>query len=400
MGVEVAANPQQQAIADALWDNVEKQARAQHDGRRIALTRACDVKVERPVFLHNPLVPTKVLTLIAGRAGVSKSTLSIDIAAKATLGKLTGDWQHQPVTVAFAAIEDDMGMQKARLQAAGADMNRVLFLTVDDTRDGNTVSTGLQLPDDTATLRDTLREHDVKLLVIDPITSCIDGNTDKRDDVRRSLDPLAATAQELGIAIIGILHFNKGGGYASDKVSGSHAFRDTVRSLILVAKDDETGECVVTLDKSSYTPQQGGSYKYTLAPRFITDDDGERMEVPIIAGFTPTDTNVNEVINRNVTGGDTTGRAADNEVADWLTAYLAENGPTNCKQIAADAKDAEGYTFKQLQHARERLTSPRVIARKDPTYTGRGRRSLWELEQPECTSTYYAPSTHGVKYGA
>lgn len=200
MGVEVAANPQQQAIADALWDNVEKQARAQHDGRRIALTRACDVKVERPVFLHNPLVPTKVLTLIAGRAGVSKSTLSIDIAAKATLGKLTGDWQHQPVTVAFAAIEDDMGMQKARLQAAGADMNRVLFLTVDDTRDGNTVSTGLQLPDDTATLRDTLREHDVKLLVIDPITSCIDGNTDKRDDVRRSLDPLAATAQELGIA--------------------------------------------------------------------------------------------------------------------------------------------------------------------------------------------------------
>lgn len=164
-------------------------------------------------------------------------------------------------------------------------------------------------------MRDTLREHDVKLLVIDPITSCIDGNTDKRDDVRRSLDPLAATAQELGIAIIGILHFNKGGGYASDKVSGSHAFRDTVRSLILVAKDDETGECVVTLDKSSYTPQQGASYKYTLAPRFITDDDGERMEVPIIAGFTPTDTNVNEVINRNVTGGDTTGRAADNEVA-------------------------------------------------------------------------------------
>ena len=111
MGVEVAANPQQQAIADALWDNVEKLARAQHDGRRIARTRACDVKVERPVFLHNPLVPTKVLTLIAGRAGVSKSTLSIDIAAKATLGKLTGDWQHQPVTVAFAAIEDDMGMR-------------------------------------------------------------------------------------------------------------------------------------------------------------------------------------------------------------------------------------------------------------------------------------------------
>lgn len=30
--------------------------------------------------------------------------------------------------------------------------------------------------------------------------------------------------------------------------------------------------------------------------------------------------------------------------------------------------------------ARERLTSPRVIARKDPTYTGRGRAMLWSLE--------------------
>lgn len=381
MTLAIATTERQAAIDDALIANVDRLARSQHDGRRIALTRACDVKVERPVFLHNPLVPAKVLTLIAGRAGVSKSTLSIDIAAKATLGKLTGDWNGRPATVAFAAIEDDAGMQKARLQAAGADMTRVLFITVDDTRNGSTVSTGLQLPDDTATLRDTLREHGVKLLIIDPITSCIDGNTDKRDDVRRSLDPLAAIAQELQIAIIGILHFNKGAGYASDKVSGSHAFRDTVRSLILVAKDDETGECVVTLDKSSYTPQQGASYKYTLAPRFITDDDGEQMEVPIITDFAPTDTNVNEIINRNITGGDTTGRTADNEVAEWLTNYLAENGPTSFKQIAADAKEAEGYTAKQLQHARERSTAPRIITSKDTGYTGRGRRSLWQIEQ-------------------
>ena len=199
MTLAIATTERQAAIDDALIANVDRLARSQHDGRRIAPTRACDVKVERPVFLHNPLVPAKVLTLIAGRAGVSKSTLSIDIAAKATLGKLTGDWNGRPATVAFAAIEDDAGMQKARLQAAGADMTRVLFITVDDTRNGNTVSTGLQLPDDTATLRDTLREHDVKLLIIDPITSCIDGNTDKRDDVRRSLDPLAAIAQELQI---------------------------------------------------------------------------------------------------------------------------------------------------------------------------------------------------------
>lgn len=350
------------------------------NGRRIALTAASDVKVERPVFLHSPLVPTKVLTLIAGRAGVSKSTLSIDIAAKATNGTLEGDWQGRPVNVAFAAIEDDAGMQKARLQAAGANMRRVLFMTVDDTRNGSTISTGLRLPDDAAILSDTLREHDVKLLVIDPITSAIDGNTNDRDDVRDSLDPLAAIAQKLEIAIIGIAHFNKGGGYASDKVSGSHAFRDVVRSMLLVAKDDETGECVVTLDKSSYTQQDGTSYRYELQSRFITDDDGKRMGVPIIAGFTSSNRNVHDVINRNVAGGDTTARANDHEVEEWLTSYLAENGPTTFKQIADDAKDAEGYTSEQLRNARKRARDPQIVTMKDPDYTGRGQRRLWQLE--------------------
>lgn len=380
---DLLANVDQQVAAAKMgedaWDDID--CHEQTDGRRITLTRATDVKVERPVFAYNPLVPTKVLTLISGRAGVSKSTLSIDIAAKATNGKLEGDWRGRPVNVAFAAIEDDEGIQKARLQAAGADMSRVLFVTVADTRHGSTISTGLMLPDDTGNLRDMLQEHDVKLLVIDPITSAIDGNTNQRDDVRRSLDPLAAISQELEIAIIGILHFNKGGGYASDKTSGSHAFRDTVRSLILVARDDETGECVCTLDKSSYTPQQGASYRYTLQSRFIADDAGEQMEVPIIAGFAPTDRNVNEIINKNQTVCEPTGRSADNEVSEWLVEYLTENGPTGFKQIAADAKDAEGYTSKQLQHARERATSPRISTRRDPEWKGRGQRSLWEVEQ-------------------
>ena len=105
-------------------------------GRHAAMVKADEVQVCRPRFIDDPMIPLGVLTMIAGRAGVSKSTLSIDRAAKATRGLLDGDLRHKPVTVAFSGLEDSLSMQKARLMAAGADMSRVLFLTMQDTLDG------------------------------------------------------------------------------------------------------------------------------------------------------------------------------------------------------------------------------------------------------------------------
>lgn len=350
------------------------------EGRHPDLLRAGDIRMERPRFLDDPLIPLGVLTLIAGRAGVSKSTLSISRAAMATRGTLEGDYHRRPCTVAFSGIEDSLSMQKARLMAADADMDRTLFLTMMDTTQGSSVPTGMSLPDDLPEIRELLATHDVRMWVIDPITSCLNGDTNKRDDVRRALDPLAALAGELDIAIVGILHFNKGGGYASDKISGSHAFRDTVRSLILVARDDADGSVIATLDKSSYTMAQGTSYSYGLMSVDVTDDQGETMSVPKVTGFMPTDRSVNEVINRNVaqaSPAEDGAHAERGEVIEWLTDYLRD-GPASFKDIAQAASD-EGYSKKQLAHARERASDPWVASIKDATYTGKGQRRVWAL---------------------
>ncbi|MFC2696823.1 MAG: AAA family ATPase [Bifidobacterium dentium] len=345
--------------------------------RHAIVTPAAGVRVERPRWLDSPLIPLGVITVIAGRAGVSKSTFSIDRAAKATRGRLDGDHRGRPVTVAFSAIEDGEAMQAARLRAAGADLDRVLFLGIAE--DG--AASGMRIPQDLPIIREVLASHDVKLWVLDPITSIIDGNTNKRDDVRRALDPLAALASDLGMAIIGIAHFNKGGGYSSDKLSGSHAFRDAVRSMLLIAKDDATGDCVLTVDKSNYSTAAGLSFSYALSSTQVRDDDGEAMEVPTITGFMKSERSVDEIINANVQRAEKVTTQGGTDTADcdsWLLNYL-EDGPAPLSQIAEDArKCSPGYTRDQLKAARKRLGG-KIDAISDPDHQGRGRSFLWRL---------------------
>lgn len=363
-------------VVDAL---AEPTSFTPNEGRHARIIPASSVRMIRPRFAYDPFLPCGTVSLIAGRAGVSKSTLSIHWAAQLTRGLLPGDWKGQPQNVAFSAIEDDTSMQRMRLEAAGADMSRVNFITIGDTRQGVTIDTVLTLPDDLPEIRDLLERTHTRVWVLDPITSCIPGDTNKRDDVRKALDPLARLAQDLDIAVVGILHFNKGKGNASDKVSGSHAFRDTVRSLILVARDDENGDCITTIDKSSYTCRQGESWSYALSDYHLTDDNGRDATVPKVTGFMPTQRSVNEVINRDMAGGGQADneRAERGEVAEWLADYLAD-GPVPYKEIEAAAK-AEGYTSKQLSNARQRAADPWITTVRDPEYTGRGIRRLWAL---------------------
>lgn len=376
MTLEIAETLEQRVRSDYVERNMNMQV-ARAEGRHAQLIDAARTRMVRPRFLDNPLIPSGVLTLIAGRAGVSKSTLSINRAALATRGRLNGDYEGRPVNVCFSGIEDSASMQKARLIAADANLTRVKFLTITDTRNGTSVETGLSIPRDLPEIRDLLKDAGIRLWVIDPITSCIPGDTNKRDDVRAALDPLAALAADLDIAIVGILHFNKGGGYASDKVSGSHAFRDAVRSLILVSKDDETGDVVMTVDKSNYTTAAGTSFSYALSSCDVTDDDGQTMSVPVVTGLMPTERTVNEIINRNMAPAQDTPRTSANEIIDWLTEFLRD-GPAAFTDIMR-AATPEGYTRRQIRHAQETAADPWIMSEPDPAYQGRGQRRLWRL---------------------
>lgn len=384
MSLQVASTPAQKRLADQALENVDQLAR-QANGRHAVVTPAKLVAVTKPRFLHSPFIPFDVQTLIAGRAGENKTTLTIAIAAKATRGQLPGDMLHHPITVAFSAFEDPKGIQVARLKAAGADLERIRFVDMADTCEGLSVDTGMTIPADLPQIEHLLESEGVGLWIIDPITSAIAGDTNKRDDVRHALDPLAAMAQRLHIPIIEVLHFNKGGGYASDKISGSHAWRDTAKSVLLMARDEASGDIVLTIDKSNYSAAVGSSWTFPVHSVDVHTDDGQIVAVPVAGELTPTDTTVGEVINRQMNPDDqNTGDGSSTDVIDWLTDYLRD-GAAPFKQIMEAARE-EGYTSKQLSNARTRADNPRVESVPDPSWSGRGQRKIWRLAASSITS--------------
>lgn len=333
-------------------------------GKYLQLTPACDVKIVAPKYLDTPILPLDMLTLISGRAGTGKSTFALYKLAQATTGTLNGDYKGKPINVAIFAREDTLGMQCARLKAAGADMSRVFFdepyfLTKNYEGVEEHVDTVTSITEDLEALETVLASHDIKLALIDPLNSYMDGDTNRKDDVRKALDPLARMAQRLNTSIIGILHLNKGGGYASDKISGSHAFRDVARSVLLVAKDDETGKCFITLDKCQYSPEQGASWTFQLESVQIPTDDNATMSVARISNLETSKTSAGEIINANQMRDIDAAASArldesTSDVLAFIISLLEDNGGKLETQEIKKEAIAAGYTWSQCTNVRYR----------------------------------------------
>ena len=224
--------------------------------RQLMSTTLAHVRIERQKWAVKDQVPLGVITILAGTAGIAKSTILAWYVSGLTRGTLEGDYYGQPVSVAMIAGEDDISKMLApRLTVAGADLNRVIAITGmrvqgEDNRDWITSPT---LAEDLAAIRDEIVATGARVLIIDPIISLMHGDSHRLEDVRRNLDPLASMAAELEVAVICVMHFNKGAGQAGDKVSGSHGFRDIARSLMVLAVDNETDNRILTIEKSNYS---------------------------------------------------------------------------------------------------------------------------------------------------
>jgi hypothetical protein len=269
--------------------------------RELLVTDLSTIRTRRQQWAYQDFVPIGVPTIIAGTGGIGKSTILAWLAAALTRGTLPGDFYKQPVNVGFVSGEDDPATTLVpRLIAAGADLGRVRdFSGVRTTDDNGNEWTALPtIADDLAALKSALLRSETRVLIIDPIMSLMAGDSIKASDVRRNLDPIAALAAELGIAPIMVMHFGKGQGNASDKVSGSHAFRDIARSVLLLAVDEETEQRVLTVDKSNYS-NRSPSLAFTIDSKSVPTDDGSTTVVGSANLLGETVLTVHEIVRRS-----------------------------------------------------------------------------------------------------
>jgi putative DNA primase/helicase len=226
-----------EAIRPVAIDTVAIDTAADIDACGLDLQRAVDVAGKSCGWIWEPVIPRGTLTLLTGEAGIGKSFLMLDLAARLTCGQHgpLDPLRGAPADVLLVAGDDDLADTiQPRLHAAGADLARVHVVTGVRRRSLRPLVTGgppadgadvpadgvphpdipagsssrLQLDQDLSFLEAELQRLqasglDVPLLIIDPVR-CFTGFGGRRPKVaiEETVAELSSLAKRRDVAVV------------------------------------------------------------------------------------------------------------------------------------------------------------------------------------------------------
>jgi putative DNA primase/helicase len=314
--------------------------------------RMSDIQAKPIRWLWPGRIARGKVAMLAGHPGLGKSQLTSSLAAIVTAG---GTWPvdrtpcEQGNVVFFSAEDDAEDTIRPRLEAAGADLDRVFILDAVLEEDG-TRPRAFNMSVDLPRLGQML-EHigDVALIVIDPITAYLGGtDSHKNADMRALLSLLADLAAKYGVAVVCVSHLNKGGsGEALMRVTGSLAFVAAARAAFLIARDkeDKHRRLFLPIKNNIGNDESGLAFcveSHTLSGGIETSRiswEAEAVSISADEAMAPQ--------------GDPEERSALDDAKEFLNNLLAE-GPVSNKQIRGDAEGA-GIAWRTIQRAQKAL---------------------------------------------
>ncbi len=341
----------------------------------LILRKLSDIPASEIEWIWRGRIPLAKPTQIGGDPGVGKSLLTLEIAARVTTGRPWPDGEHAPEVgrvIMMSAEDDAADTLRPRLEAAGADIDRVLILEMVRERGGQerTFNLAKDLPKLEAHLE---RLGDVRLLVIDPISSYQPGVDSHRNTDVRSLimGPLAALAARWRVAVGAVTHLSKGDGSPLNRMAGSIAYGAAARAAWLVARDpdpDRQERRLLLPLKNNLGPEAKG-----LAFTIVEDEAGR----PVIAWEPdPVAVSAAEVMReRREQEGE---RAERLQAAGELLREILANGPVATAEVKAEAA-RRGICERTVERARQVLG----VKSGKPKGAFRARWSMWLPEAPE-----------------
>lgn len=288
-------------------------------------------KPERVFFTWFPYIVQGALNVLAGMPGCGKGLVAMDIASRITRGDCMplGSKSAFDGKVLWCETEDPRAQVLApRAIAAAAKKDNMRLAGLGDAPMSN--------------LRDVITTHGVKLVVLSPFISFIDGLEDGNNEaaVRNALEPLARAVEGTECAILGIMHPSKKTEAATlDRIMGSRAFTAFVRSVVVIAERDEQKRLCHIKHNLSIKGRDAG---------FAIKD----------VGRDPSDGYVriewaNTEDNWFVEGLWDKRQQSKPSAKDWLVEHLSNHGPT-MREDVMEAAGKAGYKLESVHKAAQR----------------------------------------------
>ena len=227
-----------------------KQRKLALEGSAVQPGLLADVPMQSVAWLVPQLLPLGEVSLLGADGGTGKGIWQAQLIAYVTAGKTSGFFPLPPQQTGKVLL------LKARLLAAGADMNRVLVLTADDYFG----KTGQPLTLKDQALADFAAKAGPLLLIVDPLQSFLPADVEmaSRNQMRSALLPLRAIAAKQGCAVLIVMHSNKKQGVSGRaRLADSSDIWDMARSVLMMGRAKNDGKIYLSHEKNSYArPQQ------------------------------------------------------------------------------------------------------------------------------------------------
>ena len=301
-----------------------------------------DVQEQKVDWLWPQRIPMGALTILDGDPGSGKSLLTLEIAARVSRGyPLPGETNlTEPMGVVILSAEDSVShVIRPRLRAANADLSRVLAIPYSPTHEGQ--PTFSKLPTDIPILEKAVGRVKARLVIFDVLVGYIPSNlsTNRDQDVRLALAPLAEMADRTGVAVILVRHLSKDPSKSAlYRGGGSIGIVGAARSGLLLATDPQQAEVrVLAVIKSNL-----GAPSQSLTFRIATDDGVPHIEW--LGGCSHT---AESLLAVPVSGED---RSAKQEAVEFLSEEL-QDGPLEVEKLIQKARRL-GISEKTLRRAK------------------------------------------------
>ena len=320
--------------------------------KKITLKRVSEYEEREAEWLIHNFIPKGQITVFAGDGGAGKTYAIANLLAAVSSGnrsifedQIPFDAERKtPQNVMFFSGEDTIPETlKKRLRVAGADMDRIFTLSLED--DGFEL-----LKFGESIIEELVAEYRPALVVFDPLESFLsDGvQMNSRNTMRILMQPLTRIGATYGTSFIIVMHTNKlRGVWARQRIADSADMWDISRSVFLFGRTRE-GAFYCSHEKSNYCDlQQTVTYKIEGA------DDGAKAVFLAVSSLKDRDyvleaaaaTRSNHVSSKD-------------DVAKYIMEVLeANNGEPMYMKDLEDSCDACGFSKNSFKDAKADLKS-------------------------------------------